>query len=146
MRRGGRRTAFGVLQPRAGPAAAKRFSDGDVHGLFTTPSGKCDQTRDGGHTPGPRPDATNEVRPANQLSPIGGEPEEEDMNEAKYFLRLTERCHRLARQCTDPGTASQLTTLGDEFLNRAAQLSAKLADRHPRNLSSGQVTAFSSSL
>ena len=47
------------------------------------------------------------------------------MNESKYFLKLTERCHRLAMECTDPRTASHLTTLGDEFLNRAAQLSLK---------------------
>jgi len=51
--------------------------------------------------------------------------EEENMNESKYFLRLTERCHRLAMECTDPRTASHLTTLGDEFLNKAAQLSLK---------------------
>jgi hypothetical protein len=47
------------------------------------------------------------------------------MNESKYFLKLTERCHRLAMECTDPRTASHLTTLGDEFLNKAAQLNLK---------------------
>jgi hypothetical protein len=47
------------------------------------------------------------------------------MNESKYFLKLTERCHRLAMECTDPHTASHLATLGDEFLNKAAQLSSK---------------------
>ena len=50
---------------------------------------------------------------------------EENMNESKYFLKLTERCHRLAMECTDPRTASHLTTLGDEFLNKAAQLNLK---------------------
>jgi hypothetical protein len=53
--------------------------------------------------------------------------QEEKMNESKYFLKLTERCHRLAMECTDPRTASHLTTLGDEFLNKAAQLSLKPA-------------------
>jgi hypothetical protein len=53
--------------------------------------------------------------------------EEENMNESKYFLKLTERCHRLALECTDPHTASHLAALGDEFLNKAAQLSAKPA-------------------
>jgi hypothetical protein len=59
-------------------------------------------------------------------------PEEEDMNDAKYFLKLTERCHRLATECTDPRTASHLTILGDEFLNKAAQIGSKLAAEHNR--------------
>jgi hypothetical protein len=59
--------------------------------------------------------------------PGGISREEENMNEFKYFLKLTERCHRLAMECTDPHTASHLATLGDEFLNKAAQLSAKPA-------------------
>jgi hypothetical protein len=49
------------------------------------------------------------------------------MNESKYFLKLTERCHRLAMECTDPRTASHLAILGDEFLNKAAQLSREPA-------------------
>ena len=49
------------------------------------------------------------------------------MNESKYFLKLTARCHRLALECTDPHTALHLAALGDEFLNKAAQLSAKPA-------------------
>ena len=49
------------------------------------------------------------------------------MNESRYFLKLTERCHRWASECRDPLTASHLTTLGDEFLNKAAQLSQKPA-------------------
>jgi hypothetical protein len=58
--------------------------------------------------------------------------EEENMDESKYFLKLTERCHRLAMECTDPRTASHLTILGDEFLNKAAQLSLKsVAERGP---------------
>jgi hypothetical protein len=77
----------------------------------------------------------------------GANLEEQDMSEAKYFLRLTERCHRLATECTDPRTASHLTTLGDEFLNRAAQMSAKPGDeRSPHNVQNRQVTAASSSL
>ena len=64
------------------------------------------------------------------------------MNESKYFLRLTERCHRLAMECTDPHTASQLATLGDEFLNKAAQLSVKPADeRGPYRVPSGSTAA-----
>jgi len=54
------------------------------------------------------------------------------MNESKYFLKLTERCHRLAMECTDPHTASHLATLGDEFLNKAAQLSSKPAAERGR--------------
>ena len=54
------------------------------------------------------------------------------MNESNYFLKLTERCHRLAIECTDPRTASHLTTLGDEFLNKAAQLNLKpVVERDP---------------
>lgn len=64
------------------------------------------------------------------------------MNEAKYFLKLTERCHRLATECTDPRTASHLTTLGDEFLNKAAQIGSKLAAERHRQ----QATAASPSL
>lgn len=68
------------------------------------------------------------------------------MNEAKYFLRLTERCHRLAGECTDPRTASYLTTLANEFLNKAAQISGKLAVEHgPRNTQNEKVMAVSSS-
>jgi hypothetical protein len=43
------------------------------------------------------------------------------MKESRYFIRLAERCYRLASGCTDPRTAAHLTTLGDEFLNTAAQ-------------------------
>ena len=64
------------------------------------------------------------------------------MNESKYFLKLTERCHRLARECKDPHTASHLATLGDEFLNKAAQLSAKLAaERRPYSAPNRPVAA-----
>jgi hypothetical protein len=44
------------------------------------------------------------------------------MKEARYFIRLAERCYRLASGCTDPRTVAHLTTLGDEFLNTAAQV------------------------
>jgi hypothetical protein len=67
--------------------------------------------------------------------------EEENMNESKYFLRLTERCHRLALECTDPHTASHLATLGDEFLNKAAQLSSKPAAEYgPYRVPNGPMT------
>ncbi len=62
------------------------------------------------------------------------------MNESKYFLKLTERCHRLAMDCTDPHTASHLATLGDEFLNKAAQLSSA-AERNPYGAANGAVVA-----
>ena len=66
--------------------------------------------------------------------------EEENMNESKYFLKLTERCHRLAMECTDPHTASRLATLGDEFLNKAAQLSSKAAaERSPYGAMNGAM-------
>jgi len=66
------------------------------------------------------------------------------MNESRYFLKLTERCHRLAGECTDPLTASHLTTLGDEFLNKAAQLSQKpAAGNGPYNAPNRQAVATS---
>jgi hypothetical protein len=69
------------------------------------------------------------------------------MNESRYFLKLTERCHRLASACTDPLTASHLTILGDEFLNKAAQLSLKpAAEDGPYNAPNRQVVATSWSL
>jgi hypothetical protein len=69
------------------------------------------------------------------------------MNESKYFLKLTERCHRLAMECTDPYTASHLATLGDEFLNKAAQLSAKsVAERGPYSSRNRPVGVAPSSL
>jgi hypothetical protein len=69
------------------------------------------------------------------------------MNESKYFLKLTERCHRLAMECTDPHTALHLTTLGDEFLNKAAQLSAKAAaEPGPYSLANRPITAAPPSL
>ena len=62
------------------------------------------------------------------------------MNESKYFLKLTERCHRLAMECTDPRTASHLAILGDEFLNKAAQLSQQpAAERAPYRASKRPV-------
>jgi hypothetical protein len=77
------------------------------------------------------------------LAATGGmQREEENMNEAKYFLKLTERCHRLAMECTDPRTASHLTAMGDEFLNKAAQLSLKpAAERGPYSTNRQVATA-----
>jgi hypothetical protein len=73
--------------------------------------------------------------------------EEENMNESRYFLKLTERCHRLASECTDPLTASRLTSLGDEFLNKAAQLSLKpAAEDGPYNPPNREPVAMSWSL
>ena len=69
--------------------------------------------------------------------------EEENMDESKYFLKLTERCHRLAMECTDPRTASHLATLGDEFLNKAAQLSLKPAAERGPYSTNRQVAAAS---
>jgi hypothetical protein len=64
------------------------------------------------------------------------------MNESQYFLKLTERCHRLAMDCTDPDTASHLATLGNEFLNKAAQLSSKpAAERGRRSAPNGSMAA-----
>jgi hypothetical protein len=64
------------------------------------------------------------------------------MNESQYFLKLTERCHRLAMECTDPRTASHLATLGNEFLNKAAQLSAKpAAERGRYSARNGSIAA-----
>jgi hypothetical protein len=72
----------------------------------------------------------------------GAHREEENMNESKYFLKLTERCHRLAMECTDPRTASHLAILGDEFLNKAAQLSHQLAaERAPHSAPNRPVAA-----
>jgi len=69
------------------------------------------------------------------------------MNESKYFLKLTERCHRLAMECTDPRTASHLAILGDEFLNKAAQLGQKAAaERAPYSAPTGPVAATHRSL
>jgi hypothetical protein len=69
--------------------------------------------------------------------------EEENMDESKYFLKLTERCHRLAMECTDPRTASHLATLGDEFLNKAAQLSLRPAAEGGPYSTNRQVAAAS---
>jgi hypothetical protein len=55
------------------------------------------------------------------------------MKEARYFIRLAERCYRLASGCTDPRTVAHLTTLGDEFLNTAAQVNTAgtVGSRYP---------------
>jgi hypothetical protein len=76
------------------------------------------------------------------LGNTGAPREEENMNESKYFLKLTERCHRLAMECTDPRTASHLALLGDEFLNKAAQLSRQpAAERAPYSAPNRPVAA-----
>ena len=43
---------------------------------------------------------------------------------ARYFLQQAERCYRLALACRDVTIARELNLMGDEFLNKAAEVSA----------------------
>ena len=50
------------------------------------------------------------------------------MSEVTYFLKLAERCTRLAAECPDVRTAAHLRAISDEFLSRAARISSVLYD------------------